>query len=393
MKDAITSILKLLGADGGGDGQAPSWPEPHRRLTRDAYSNSRTLSLWAFLGRRTRVKNLYVRLRAEIFLRPSVLERHPVPRRGVEAWIRSIAYSDAFATRPALPSPPARVLPQALHTFPLFFSRSTGCPTPTRRTSLSFGMCMLQRGPWQQPQKEETSADRKRAQLPTNELSRKILEVKGFTTPPMTQAMVHVAIPVEGLRFLQNHPKTAHKNACLMAPGVMDLFPGEPFTVLVINVLRRAVHILKHTVVGLVLPSPTHILTPALSAPGEADAKEGEETKIIPRPLRRNKGNAKETPRKKAELIPQLWRNTRAVKDSLRTIAASTAPGCYARREEPDSDEAHSGNPADADERTDTDAENRARGKKTSTLAQKTAPSGRKLWTYCPRSRTCGPFS
>ena len=89
----------------------------------------------------------------------------------------------------------------------------------------------------------------------------------------MTQAMVRVATPVGGLCFLQNHPKTAHKNLCLMAQGVMDLFPGEPFTVLVSNFGNRAVHVTKHTVVGLTLPSSTHILTLGVSAPGEAEAK------------------------------------------------------------------------------------------------------------------------
>ena len=72
-----------------------------------------------------------MRVRAGIRLRPSVLERHPVPRRGVEASIRSIAYTNAFATRPALPPLPARVLPNALLLVLFLFSRSTGSPTRT----------------------------------------------------------------------------------------------------------------------------------------------------------------------------------------------------------------------------------------------------------------------
>ena len=80
---------------------------------------------------------------------------------------------------------------------------------------------------------------------------------------------------VWGLCFLQNHPKTAHKNLCLMRQGVMDLFLGEPFTVLVSNFGNRAVHVPKHTGVGLAFPSLTHILTLGASAPGEAEAKEG----------------------------------------------------------------------------------------------------------------------
>ena len=55
----------------------------------------------------------------------------------------------------------------------------------------------------------------------------------------------------------------------------MDLFPGEPFTVLISSFGHLAVHVTKHTIVGLVLPSPTHILKLGVSASGEADAKEG----------------------------------------------------------------------------------------------------------------------
>ena len=60
-----------------------------------------------------------------------------------------------------------------------------------------------------------------------------------------------------------------------MAQGVMDLFPGESFTVLVSNLGNRAVHVRKQTVVGLLLPSPIHNLTLGVSAPGEAEANEG----------------------------------------------------------------------------------------------------------------------
>ena len=49
-----------------------------------------------------------------------------MPRRGVEASIRSTAYTNAIATRPALPPLPARVLPNALLFVLFLFSRSTG---------------------------------------------------------------------------------------------------------------------------------------------------------------------------------------------------------------------------------------------------------------------------
>ena len=193
--------------------------------------------------------------------------------------------------------------------------------TPSRQESK-----MASRKLSQQLPQEENSADRKRAQFQTNVPSRKIRVVKGVTIPPMTQAMIRVATPVGGLCFLQNHPKTARKDLCLMAQGVMDLFLGEPFTVLVGNFGHRAVHVPKHTVVRLALPYPTHLLTIGVSAPGEDDAKEGEGTKTIPRPLRGNKPKAKNPPRTKAELIPQLQRNTRYVKDPLRAMAEEKPP-------------------------------------------------------------------
>ena len=69
-----------------------------------------------------------------------------MPRRGVEASIRSIAYTNAIATRPALPPLPARVLANALLLVLFLFSRSTGSlrglcmhPPPLR-------VFMLQRG-------------------------------------------------------------------------------------------------------------------------------------------------------------------------------------------------------------------------------------------------------
>ena len=58
-------------------------------------------------------------MEAGIRLRPSVLDRRPVLHRGVEASIRSIAYTNAFATRLALPPLPARDLPNALLRVPL----------------------------------------------------------------------------------------------------------------------------------------------------------------------------------------------------------------------------------------------------------------------------------
>ena len=66
---------------------------------------------------------------------------------------------------------------------------------------------MASRGPSQQLPPEENSADRKRAQFPTNIPSRKICMVKGVTIPPMIQAIFRVATPVGGLCFLQNTPK------------------------------------------------------------------------------------------------------------------------------------------------------------------------------------------
>ena len=240
---------------------------------------------------------------------------------------------------------------------------------------------MASRGPSQQLPQEENSTDRKRAQFPTNIPSRKNRVVKGVAIPPMTHATVRVATLVGGLCFLQNHPKTAHKNLCLMAQRVMDLFPGEPFTVLVSNFGNRAVHVPKHTVVGLALTSPTHILTHGVAAPGEADAKEGGGNKInssTAGEFAGRQGPASADGRRKCATTTEGNARREEPGTDADRINSSTAEECArregpvgdaggrnsptgtegrARREKSDTDDAHSGNPANADERTDTDAE------------------------------------
>ena len=145
-----------------------------------------------------------------------------------------------------------------------------------------------------------------------------------------------------------------------MAQRVMDLFPGEPFTVPVSNFGNRAVPVPKHTVVGLALPYPIHILTLGVSAPGEAEAKEGRGNK--------NKSSTateehvrREQPATDGDRINPVRteegaRRQGPVADDG-NIKYSTAAGGCARREEPDTDDAQSGNLANADQRTDTDAE------------------------------------
>ena len=218
----------------------------------------------------------------------------------------------------------------------------------------------------------------------------------------MTQAMVRVATPVGGLCFLQNHPKTAHKNVCLIAQGVLDLFPGDPFTVLVNNFGNRAVHAPKHTVVGLALPSLTQILTLGESAPGEAEAKEGGGNKNYS-PTATQEHARREQPVTDEDRINSVRTEEGARRQGPATadrkIKCATTTEVNARREEPatdadginsstmeecarregpvgdagrrksptdtegrarhkksDTDDAHSGNPGNADERTDTDA-------------------------------------
>lgn len=90
--------------------------------------------------------------------------------------------------------------------------------------------------------------------FPTTTPSRKIRLVKGVTTPLMRQALVRAATLVGLLCFLQNSPKTAHKNLTLMAQGIMDVVPEKPFSAKLSNFRHRSVHIPKHTVVGLALP-------------------------------------------------------------------------------------------------------------------------------------------
>ena len=86
---------------------------------------------------------------------------------------------------------------------------------------------------------------------------------------------MRAAMLVWGLCFLRNSPKAAHKNLTLMAQGVMDVVSEKPFSVMLSNFGHRAVHIPKHTVVGLAVPSPTHISTLGESAAEAAEAKEG----------------------------------------------------------------------------------------------------------------------
>ena len=74
-------------------------------------------------------------------------------------------------------------------------------------TSSTHDRKMAARGSSQQLPQEENSADRKHAQFPTNVPSRKIRVVKGFTIPPMAQALVRVAAPVGGFASCKNTPK------------------------------------------------------------------------------------------------------------------------------------------------------------------------------------------
>ena len=140
----------------------------------------------------------------------------------------------------------------------------------------------------------------------------------------------------------------------------MDLFPGEPFTVLVSNFGNHAVHVPKHIFVGLALPSPTYILTLGLSAPGEAVDKEGGGNNNNSSTA--TEGHARrEQPFKDEDRINYVRTKECARRQGTVTdygkINSTTAAGGCARRQEPDTDDAHSGNPANADERTDTGAE------------------------------------
>ena len=72
------------------------------------------------------------------------MERKPVPRLAVEASIRSIADTNAIATRPALPPLPARVLPNALLLVPFSHLAFYRVSTLTEHTPLSLEVFMLQ---------------------------------------------------------------------------------------------------------------------------------------------------------------------------------------------------------------------------------------------------------
>ena len=143
-------------------------------------------------------------------------------------------------------------------------------------------------------------------------------------------------------------------------PGVMELFPGEPFAVLFSNFEIRTFHVPKLTVVGLALPSPKHMLTLGVLAPGEAQANDGGGNK-------NNSSTSTETHARREQLATDedLICSVRTEEGAPRQgpvthggkIKYSTAAGGCARREEPDTDDTRSGNPASAVGRTDTDAE------------------------------------
>ena len=121
----------------------------------------------------------------------------------------------------------------------------------------------------------------------------------------------------------------------------------------------RAVHVPEHTVVGLALPSPAHILTLDVSPPREAKAKEGGGNKnnssTATEEHARREQPATDEGRINSSTTEERAIREGAVTDDGRRKYFNTTRG-YARREEPDLEDAHSGNPANADERTNTDA-------------------------------------
>ena len=165
------------------------------------------------------------------------------------------------------------------------------------------------------------------------------------------------------LMFLQNSPKTAHKNLTLMAQGVMDVVPEKPFSVMLSNFGHRAVHIPKHTVVGLALPSPTHILTLGESAAEAAEAKEGEGY-LIPTPQPQGMPREKQT-------------------TTARTRAGLNKPRCPGRP----SGRMERINPKTPPPQRRTPTP----GRRTSTSVPRTRKYARRSSRYCPNLRTCGP--
>lgn len=89
----------------------------------------------------------------------------------------------------------------------------------------------------------------------------------------MAQVNVRVATSAGDLCYLQNHPSTAVRPLTVEAQGVMDIGPNQPCTVCVGNFGDKPVHLLKHTILGLALPSPAHILTIDPTAPRLATPK------------------------------------------------------------------------------------------------------------------------
>ena len=107
---------------------------------------------------------------------------------------------------------------------------------------------------------------------------------------------------------------------------------------------------------------PTHILTLGVSAPGEAEAKEGGGNKNNSSTTTEEPARRQQTSTDEGRINPVRTkgcaRRQGPVTDDGKIKSSAAAGGC-ARRVEPDTNDAHRGNPANADERTGTDAEKR----------------------------------
>ena len=88
---------------------------------------------------------------------------------------------------------------------------------------------------------------------------------------------------------MQNHPKMVHKHLSLMANGMMDVLPHQPFSVFFSNFGDKPVTVPKNAVVGLALPAPKGILADvnAIRAEAAGDVSCPQEDKSMSSPAGR----------------------------------------------------------------------------------------------------------
>lgn len=90
----------------------------------------------------------------------------------------------------------------------------------------------------------------------------------------MTQNTVCVPTPVTDLRLVQNAPHTAMHHLMLLAQGVMNVIPHQPFTVCGSIFGNKHDRLPEHTAPCIALPSPALTTTVGPASPRVAEFEE-----------------------------------------------------------------------------------------------------------------------